>query len=144
MDEDAVFGSREARTPGSEWSVHVKPLIESMPEDMPFTLREEQVQGKVKFTGVETVDGVESCRVKMGVTMKPASIKGMPAGFKLSSVNIKISGEKLAPVDHSLPIPADKMDQQMEFSGVIPTPAGMVSMKVFHRTVKDRVSTPVK
>jgi hypothetical protein len=144
IDEDAAFGTKEPRAVGSEWDVDAKAFLESMPDDMPLVLKPESVRGKAKFPAVKTINGVECCQFQMSVTMKPESIKGMPPGFKLETVNIKVGGEQMVPVDGALQVPAEKMDQQMEFSGSIPSPAGAVKIAVFNRTVKERTSKPVK
>ena len=59
-------------------------------------------------------------------------------------VDLKLSGEKMVPVDAALPVPAEKMDQRMEFNGTIPTPSGELKIAFFDRTVKERTSTPLK
>ncbi len=145
IDEDAIFGTKEARAAGSEWAVDSKAMLESMPGDMPMSIKPEGVQGKVKFPAVKTVDGIECAQFQINISIKPDSIKKMPAGFKLDKVNVKITGERMLPVDPAVPVPAEKMSQQMEFSGTIPGPGGDdVTISVFQRTIKDRTSKPVK
>ena len=144
IDEDAVFGTTKPRAAGSEWAVEPKKFIESMPEDLPFTLEEDGVKGTVKFPAVKQANGVECCQLQVSVTMKPATFKGMPRGFKLAKASFKVSTESLAPVDATLPLAEEKMDQRMEFSGEIPAPDGAMTLEIFRRTVKERKSAPVK
>jgi len=139
-DDDVMFGSKDPQAPGSEWKVDPKVFLDSMPDDMPFKLEEEHVSGKVKFAAVKTADGIESCQVQMAVEMKPSSLDGLPPGFKADKMLFKVTGEKLAPVDPSLIIPYEKMDQKTDVSGA----TGPLKLEIYQRTVRERTSKAVK
>lgn len=144
LDEDAMLGTKTPRAAGTEWEVDRKAFLESLPDDAPFDLEEEDVTGKVKFPAVKTVNGIECCQVQMAVTLKPKELKGMPPGFKPSKINFKVSHERMVAVDLALKSPGEKMDQLMEFSGTIKGPAGSVEMSVYHRTTKERKRSELK
>lgn len=144
MNEDEVFGSAQKRPPGSEWDINAKALVEFFPAEVPFVLKADEVSGKVKFTGIGEHGGVSCCELKMEITMKPASFKGMPDGFKLSKADIGSSAEKMLPVDAASLIPEEKVDQRVDFTGTIPTSDGPVNIEFVNRSSKERLSRPVK
>jgi hypothetical protein len=139
-DDDVIFGAKDPQAPGSEWKVDAKTFVDSMPDEMPFKLEEEGVSGRVKFLAVKTIDGVESCQVQMSVEMRPSSLQGLPPNFKPDKMLFSVNGEKLAPVDPSLPIPYEKLEQKSEVSGE----AGPVTVRIYQRTARERTSKPLK
>ena len=142
-DDEAVYGSAGPRAPGSEWDINGKSLLETL-TDAPFVLTEKEVSGTVKFTGVREQAGVPCCELKMEVTMNPSSFKGMPEGFKLSKVDIKSSGVRMVPVAATGIIPAETLEQRVDFTGTFPTGDGPVNLEFTNRSSKERISRPVK
>jgi hypothetical protein len=124
VDEDTVFNTKEPHEVGTTWSANVAAMIASMPEEMPFEVTEDEAKGSVKFSAVKTEQGLECAQVKIEAKMKPKKIKGMPPELKPKRSEVKVTEEKLVPLDGKTPVLSAEQKFDFSFSGTIATPDG--------------------
>lgn len=145
LDDDKFSNTNIPRAVGSTWSINAEAAVESMPDDVPLTVKAEDIDGKIKFSAVKTVDGKEYAQLEMTMSMKPSVVKELPPKFKTSSVDMRVSGSMLLPLDQDETItPEDSTTMSMDLSGTIPSPEGALSLSVFIRVKKERASAPVE
>lgn len=143
-DEDRGYSTKEPRAPGSEWNVDPNAFLADMPDDMPFTVKPEDVKGKAKFLSVKKFDGVECYEFEAAVVMKPDKVVDLPENFKVQESAVSMVAGRLAPADAALPIPVEKLKMQLEMSGTAASPDGDITLTLFVRSVHERTSRPVK
>ena len=124
IDDDTIFNTKEPHEVGTTWSANVGAIIDSMPEDLPFELEEKDAKGSVKFPAIKTEQGLECAEVVIEANLKPKKIKGMPPELKPKRAEVKVTEERLVPLDGATPTltAAQKMD--FTFSGTMTTPEG--------------------
>jgi hypothetical protein len=59
-------------------------------------------------------------------------------------VSVKVTAEKLVPLDEKRLSPSDKMKMEMHLNGTIDSPNGKATIEVFARVEKETESKPVK
>ncbi|HWB06764.1 MAG TPA: hypothetical protein VG796_27315 [Verrucomicrobiales bacterium] len=142
--DDIVFGTDKPRAAGSEWPLDNKAMAKSIPPDFPFKVTESELSGTVKLAGMKSVDGVEHGILQSKIDMKPSSLNGLPPAFKISSVSVKVTTEKLVPLDEKRISPSDNMKMEMQLTGTVDSPNGKATIEVFSRVEKQSESKPVK
>ena len=142
--DDIVFGTEKPRAAGSEWAMDNKAMAKSIPADFPFKVTESELSGTVKLAGIKSIDGAEHGILQSKIDMKPSSINGLPPAFKISEVAVKVTAEKLVPLDEKRLSPSDKMKMEMHLNGTVDSPKGKATIEVFARVEKESESKPVK
>lgn len=124
ITDDEVCLTNQPRAVGSSWDADMKKALKSMPEDIPMEFDAADAKGTVKFPAVKTEQGLECALVQFEVEMKPKALKGVPPQFKLGKSGMKMSLEKLVPLNGTTPALEEKQKMDFSFTGKVPTPDG--------------------
>ena len=124
ITDDEVCLTNQPRAVGSSWDADMKKAMESMPEDIPMEFSKDDAKGTVKFPAIKTSQGMECAQVQFEVEMKPKALKGVPPEFKLGKSGMKMSMEKLVPLDGTTPALEESQKMEFSFTGKVPTPDG--------------------
>jgi len=93
----------QPRKPGSQWALDIDKVLKAKNEDMAFEVDAAASSGKMAFQGVETVDGIISCRTRMDIALKAKSLKAAPPETKITRADWFVSVEDLLPLDPAIP-----------------------------------------
>lgn len=123
VPDDVIFRTDQPRAPGTEWEMDKAALIKSMPDKVPFVLKESDITAKVKFVEIKTVNGVECAVLKAEAVMKPSGVKGL-GKFKADKVSFSITGDMFVPLDEKAVSPMEKTRMEMHLNGSVAPPDG--------------------
>jgi len=142
LTEDQGLGTDQPRQPGSEWAVDIAKFLKSTQQDPDFQVDQAASAGKAAFPQIETVKGVECCRVQADLSFKIAKMQGAEAHPDAKNASLAVSLHILVPEDPALPVFKRTLKSHLRFVGTRPGADGELALLNFdvatERTVESR------
>lgn len=123
-DENKAFGVDQPRKAGEVWEVNVKELIATLPDDIPFVIKEDATKGKMKFLEITGTGDQKLATIQGEVEMAITGMREMPPGFQSEASSIRVALDGQFPLDVEKQSVREGMSMIVDFKGKFAMPDG--------------------
>jgi DNA-directed RNA polymerase subunit RPC12/RpoP len=124
---EASFGTKEKKSVGDSWPINKSAMVNGINAGAKgvLVLREQDVTGTVKFSGVTTEGGVRCLDFDIKATIAQTGVQPNVPGMQgVANVTITITGNFRVPADYSTPALRQTMTMNMKMDSNVQVPGG--------------------